>query len=469
MKNYQNIFAAIAFCLFLAAAASAQTVVVPVNGPPLQVTHVAINLGAGDQTDPHISGDRVAYTSGHTVRYYDFSTGADEQIPQATLTRDYLSDISGSKIVFARQYPAPGYPTSYPTSIMVFDAATPAVAPIEIDAAPGTTRYGSAIGGETIAYIDYSLQTNGELVIHDLATSNSQRITNDISFDQNPSVAPDGKTVTWEHCAISQSLCDIWQAVKSGAVWNVSIVSNTANFEANPDTDSTIVVYDARASLSFTVYDGDIFWRPVAGGTRTQLQRPTTRDSIPRLAGNLIAFQSHGPSDRAEILVYDTTTNLLYRVTNTLGVNEELVGISITPNVVRVVWASNEDGELSRNIRGASFPRFPTDGDGDGVQDANDNCPTTRNSDQLDADRDGIGNACESDDDNDGVDDGADNCPLTPNANQADFDRDGLGDACDTQTGPPVDKNQCKNGGWMRFDTPRRFRNQGDCIKAARN
>jgi hypothetical protein len=30
--------------------------------------------------------------------------------------------------------------------------------------------------------------------------------------------------------------------------------------------------------------------------------------------------------------------------------------------------------------------------------------------------------------------------------------------------GPPTSKDDCKNGGWMRYDTPRRFANQGDCV-----
>ena len=31
--------------------------------------------------------------------------------------------------------------------------------------------------------------------------------------------------------------------------------------------------------------------------------------------------------------------------------------------------------------------------------------------------------------------------------------------------GPPRNKDQCKNGGWRAFDTPRKFGNQGDCIQ----
>ncbi len=58
------------------------------------------------------------------------------------------------------------------------------------------------------------------------------------------------------------------------------------------------------------------------------------------------------------------------------------------------------------------------DGDGDGVPDANDNCPLAPNAGQADADADGRGDAC-------------DNCPAVANANQADADGDGVGDACE--------------------------------------
>jgi Thrombospondin type 3 repeat len=71
------------------------------------------------------------------------------------------------------------------------------------------------------------------------------------------------------------------------------------------------------------------------------------------------------------------------------------------------------------------------DTDGDGVSDANDNCPTVKNANQADQDHDGIGNLCDSDRDGDGVANPTDNCPSAPNANQADLDGDGRGDACD--------------------------------------
>lgn len=71
-----------------------------------------------------------------------------------------------------------------------------------------------------------------------------------------------------------------------------------------------------------------------------------------------------------------------------------------------------------------------TDADGDGIANADDNCPDTANADQADADGDGVGDAC-------------DNCPNTANADQADADNNGVGDACDTTTpGPNPTPNQ---------------------------
>ncbi|MEO0602108.1 MAG: amidohydrolase family protein, partial [Myxococcota bacterium] len=120
-------------------------------------------------------------------------------------------------------------------------------------------------------------------------------------------------------------------------------------------------------------------------------------------------------------------------------------------------FRNDEDGD------GVIYPTSSMmDADLDGVDDADDNCPSVFNPlrpldvwMQADTDGDGDGDACDvcpleegtdcsvGDLDGDGVDDIDDNCPTEANPSQIDADDDGLGAACDECDDFPAPSGAC--------------------------
>ena len=98
---------------------------------------------------------------------------------------------------------------------------------------------------------------------------------------------------------------------------------------------------------------------------------------------------------------------------------------SIEDDVDNCPLAANTD-QLDTNGDGLGDA---CDVDGDGIESTEDNCPATFNPEQLDANGDNVGDAC--DEDNDGIRSIDDNCPATTNVDQFDSNNDGVGDACD--------------------------------------
>lgn len=120
-----------------------------------------------------------------------------------------------------------------------------------------------------------------------------------------------------------------------------------------------------------------------------------------------------------QVFVHDRNNGETIRVSNTPDGNTPFANhraIGISDNGLAVVFESSANDILLGNPQQGDIYLVllsdDTDVDGDGVENAIDNCPTNANADQVDTDGDGAGNVCDADDDDDGVPDTQDAFPL---------------------------------------------------------
>jgi hypothetical protein len=323
----------------------------PVTPPaPIQVNSpiIMINNSAGDQTDPHVSKDLTAYTDLKSIHYYSFSNGVDTGIPTGTSLADSLSDVSGNRVCLTRETP------TFDFEVAIFDLATATTT--LIDPHPGDARMGCAIAGDTLIYIDFGTGNgSGDIFSYDLAANPPappQPVSIDPNQEQNPNISPDGKIVVWENCP-TPSNCDVFKGVRSGGVWSVSAVANSAFYEENPDTDGTWITYDSNQTSATSP---DIYFVPAAGGPTTVLTLSGPQVN-PSISQGFLGFESTvPPATTPDIYVYDIAQNLLYQVTSTPGVSEQLNDISVLDNGdVRMVWAADDGPNHELNVYGTTF------------------------------------------------------------------------------------------------------------------
>jgi hypothetical protein len=242
--------------------------IVPANGGDAGGLTLTINNGPGDQTEPKVSGDLAVYTdkdfiNGSNIHYFDFLTGIDHVVPRsAPLDSDNLSDVGAGRIVFTRTRAGDGK-----SAAMFYDVASGALHELDPQAPQvPMTRFGTVIGANTVAYQELAAG-NGDIYAYDLVSGMATNLSQAFDSDGNPSVSPGGDVVVWERCVGSN--CDILQSLRAGGIWGApTTVAATSSTEGNPDSDGITVVYDSERP---SVTAKDIYFRPVAGGTETQL------------------------------------------------------------------------------------------------------------------------------------------------------------------------------------------------------
>jgi hypothetical protein len=296
--------------------------------PLLTGSTTVVNAGVGDQIDPHVDCNLASYTDAQagdlTIRYFDFTTSTDAAISTDGLA--FLSDVNGSRVVFTQVSMAG-------SQVVVHDTQ----GGTSVTIPGGTQRSNATLGGSRVAFEDRAFSANpleSEIVVYDLATGTTARITNDALMDLDPVVTPTGDAVVFQKCLTTGLGCDIHVATQSSPTsFTSSALTGAGGEETNADTNGTVVVYE-----SLVAGEADIAYVSLAGGTPTTLAIPNAQRN-PSVSGNLIAFESMSAEGNFDIFVYDMATSTLYRLTQT-PVDESLNDITVCGGNSRVVYSA---------------------------------------------------------------------------------------------------------------------------------
>jgi len=320
---------------------------------------------------------------------------------------------------------------------------------IELQAAGGTvlyTRYFEATDLDFLPsqaireVVPYSAQTarivlkHFDTWIHDLVVSlNSPTVT--ITYPTGGETLGGVETVTWTasdddgdtltfDLLFSADNGQSWSAVTTGIQatsygWDTTAAPGTVEGLIKVVATDGVNTTEAVSAATFTVPDKSpqvLILSPPADAVYF-LETPVT-----------LAGQALDPEDgnlEGDALSWSSSLD------DALGAARELTRSDLSAGQHTLTFAATDsDGNVETAVVQITV-LGEADGDGDGVGDASDNCPTVRNTDQADTDSDDTGDACDGDDaDVDGFSDYRDNCPLMPN-DQRDADTDGVGDACD--------------------------------------
>lgn len=325
-------------------------------GPPPDLAITTVNDGPGDQTDPHVSGNWISYTSelngALEIRVHNIVTGVDEAVPTNS-GYDFLSDISGTMVVYTH--------LTNVSSIYAYNISSGGP-PIELDPSSSPTdRREARIGNQTVVWQDFSYNSSAnapELVVYDFASGAAMRLTTDVLLDRDPAVSPDGNVIVWTKCQQDGTGCRIWEAMRSVSGWTSQQL--TFDGEAGqPDTDGTIVTYSVVRDVNGAT-DEDVFWQPVGGGT-AQVLAYDDRQTDPKVSQGVISFEGFDNTASVpnfDIFTYDTATGTLYRLTQTPQ-DETLNDVSVGSGVDRptvMVW-TREDADY--NVYAATFEASP--------------------------------------------------------------------------------------------------------------
>lgn len=224
---------------------------------------------------------------------------------------------------------------------------------------------------------------NGTVTYYDIASGITTTIPDVPGYRVNTAPKIANGRVTW---STGLGIADVFMYdIASGVTSNISGLVDPTNRldDLRPGISGDSIIWNRISRLGASDPNDDIcslMIYDIATGTAGTAPDDYLRESSEYKDGKLGVKTLHDGNDRE---VYMYSNDILLQVTDN-SVND--IAARISGN--SIVWVSGADNAAE------IFVATDPDADGDGVTNSFDNCPGTANSDQLDSDGDGSGDAC---------------------------------------------------------------------------
>lgn len=175
-------------------------------------------------------------------------------------------------------------------------------------------------------------------------------------------------------------------------LWSAAASAGTRHYILNSGSSITSMCNacgDPPAAPESLTGTFDVTVLPVASASDVAAVTAINLSSAKHTLGGHGFLQRIGPDRQAMVLEAEIDGE---KVIFTSGRRQHTAGGDIT-----IILSSPRTGKHTYVLVLSASPvnDQPADADGDGVPDAQDNCPTVSNSNQSDSDGDGVGNACD--------------------------------------------------------------------------
>jgi hypothetical protein len=307
-------------------------------------------------------------------------TGAPVPVSIAP-TDDKLNDAWGDYIV----YTAYDAVDSASGTIMLYQVSTGAVQPLGSALVIQEPR----IHGNIVVWIQGGFGAS-EVMIYDLADlgtiATAQSLTGTVPPATNVDIGD--RYVVWVEQSgdLDIGVFDFFTGIR------MQLTDTSTVDERHPSTSGNWIVWEsqdhgatAKEIIAVNLETGDLRF----------VSDDTSAASRPSMDGDLIAYETNSAGN-FDVFVYRLSTEETFAVT--IDGEDNYLNDVFGDKIAHVDMRSgNEDVYVTQLTFIPSDPCALAggDSDGDGVCDADDNCPGVANSDQTDSDGDGLGDACD--------------------------------------------------------------------------